>query len=51
MNEKVAIYKVDNDKYQYLLLPTDKVTGVEDDKLKKITYQIIFMTHGLQKYF
>lgn len=35
MNEKVAIYKVDNDKYQYLLLPTDKVTGVEDDKLKK----------------
>lgn len=35
MNEKIAIYKVDNDKYQYLLLPTDRVTGVEDDKLQK----------------
>lgn len=35
INEKIAIYKVDNDKYQYLLLPTDKVTGIEDDKLQK----------------
>ena len=35
MNEKIAVYKVDNDKYQYLLLPTDKITGVEDDKLQK----------------
>jgi CDP-diacylglycerol pyrophosphatase len=35
MNKKNVIYKVDNDKYQYLLLPTDKVTGVEDDKLQR----------------
>lgn len=29
----IAIYKVDNDKFQYLLLPTEKITGLEDPKL------------------
>jgi len=36
MNKKIIVYKVDNDKYQYLLLPTDKITGVEDSDLLKI---------------
>lgn len=31
--DNYVIYKVDNDKYQYLLLPTDKITGIEDKKL------------------
>lgn len=35
MNEKIAIYKVDNEKYQYLLLPTDKVIGIEESNLQK----------------
>ena len=34
-DDNYVIYKVDNDKYQYLLLPTDKVTGVEDKSLLK----------------
>lgn len=29
----IAIYKVDNDKFQYLLLPSNKITGIEDPKL------------------
>jgi CDP-diacylglycerol pyrophosphatase len=33
--EKYAIYKVDNDKYQYLLLPTFKVSGIEDPQLQR----------------
>ena len=28
-----VIYKVDGDKYQYLLLPTEKISGIEDPKL------------------
>lgn len=33
VDEKYVIYKVDNDKYQYLLLPTEKISGIEDEKL------------------
>ncbi|QRR07568.1 CDP-diacylglycerol pyrophosphatase [Burkholderia sp. MS455] len=32
-NRGFVIYKVDNDAYQYLLLPTRKITGIEDPKL------------------
>ncbi|QST30891.1 CDP-diacylglycerol diphosphatase (plasmid) [Escherichia albertii] len=35
MNRRFTVYKVDNDKYQYLLLPTDKVTGIEDISIQK----------------
>ncbi|RQU48240.1 CDP-diacylglycerol diphosphatase [Burkholderia cenocepacia] len=28
-----AVYKVDNDAYQYLLLPLQKITGIEDPRL------------------
>lgn len=39
MNEKIVIYKVDSDKYQYLLLPTDKISGIEDVKLQQDNQQ------------
>jgi CDP-diacylglycerol pyrophosphatase len=35
LNEKYVIYKTDFDKYQYLLLPTDKISGTEDVKLQQ----------------
>ncbi|WP_174769904.1 CDP-diacylglycerol diphosphatase [Paraburkholderia hayleyella] len=33
LDSRYVIYKVDNDKYQYLLLPTDKISGIEDPQL------------------
>jgi CDP-diacylglycerol pyrophosphatase len=31
--ERSVVYKVDGDLYQYLILPTDKITGIEDPLL------------------
>jgi CDP-diacylglycerol pyrophosphatase len=33
IDSRYVVYKVDNDKYQYLLLPTDKISGIEDEQL------------------
>lgn len=33
LDDRYVIYKVDNDPYQYLLLPTDRITGIEDARL------------------
>ncbi|MGL4859769.1 MAG: CDP-diacylglycerol diphosphatase [Enterobacteriaceae bacterium] len=43
-NGHYVIFKVDvnNDKYQYLLLPTDKITGVEDKQLLSADTQAWF---------
>jgi len=37
LDQDYAIYKTDDDPYQYLLIPTVKVTGIEDVKLQQAT--------------
>ena len=37
LDHDYAIYKTNNDPYQYLLIPTGKVTGIEDVKLQQAT--------------
>ena len=37
LDQDYAIYKADSDPYQYLLIPTGRVTGIEDVKLQQAT--------------
>ena len=37
LDEGYAIYKTNGDPYQYLLIPTGKVTGIEDARLQQAT--------------
>lgn len=33
LDSRYVLYKVDSDDYQYLLMPTDKILGIEDERL------------------
>ena len=42
INRGFVVYKVDGDKYQYLLLPTDRITGIEDVSLLITQHNYIY---------